>query len=158
MEERNRRFTNDEVTSIIRRALDGRGGADDVTYDDLEDIAKQSGITPSRLRQAIEEQETLGELENARTEFKKRQRQEFFNHFRSYCIVNGALILINVLSSREYFWFVWPMVGWGIGIAFHAVDALFPNEAKIERGAKRLLRKQQMIRAKQVYDRIGAGR
>ncbi len=33
----------------------------------------------------------------------------------------AALFLINALSSRAHWWFVWPAVGWGIGIVFHAV-------------------------------------
>lgn len=43
----------------------------------------------------------------------------FRSHFLAYAIVNAGLICINLLTSRDYFWFVWPMFGWGIGLVAH---------------------------------------
>ena len=34
-------------------------------------------------------------------------------------IVNGGLLAINLLSSPGHWWFYWPMLGWGIGLAAH---------------------------------------
>lgn len=31
------------------------------------------------------------------------------------------LFAINFFSSFEYKWFVWPLLGWGVGLAFHAL-------------------------------------
>lgn len=154
MEHPKRRFTSDEVTDIVRRALAGKGAHNDISYDELEDIARQSGISPGQLESAIEEQETLGRLEAAKDRYMKRKRDEFFQHLRAYCIVNGALVLINLMSSPGYLWFFWPLIGWGIGLAFHAADALYPSEMEIEKGARRLLRKEDRRRAKAIYDRI----
>lgn len=30
------------------------------------------------------------------------------------------LIVINILTSPGYYWFVWPLFGWGIGLTMHA--------------------------------------
>jgi hypothetical protein len=44
----------------------------------------------------------------------------FYSHLTAYIIVNGFLIAIYILTSFGYYpWFVWPMLGWGIGLAFH---------------------------------------
>ncbi len=153
MESANRRFTSDEVTSIIRRALEGRGSHDDVSMEELEDIASKSGVTLTRLREAIEEQETLGELDRAKQRVRDSARKEFFEHFRAYCIVNGGIFVINLMTGFDYPWFLWPMVGWGIGLAFHASEALFPNEKSIEVRAQRSLRKEARNRAKRAYDK-----
>ena len=42
-----------------------------------------------------------------------------------YVIVNAFLIAIWFLSSgtRSYFWPIWPIMGWGIGIAFQYFHA-----------------------------------
>lgn len=135
-----RRFTSEEVTSIVRRALESRGAHDTVDYDDLLEIARSSGISASGLDAAIREQETLGELEDAKAIWMVRRRAKFYAHLRSYLIINGVLFLINVITSRGYLWVVWPTLGWGIALAFDASDTFFVDEAKKERGARRILR------------------
>jgi hypothetical protein len=43
----------------------------------------------------------------------------FWGHARSYVIVIGILGLINLLTGFDYPWFLWPALGWGVGVAFH---------------------------------------
>ena len=43
----------------------------------------------------------------------------FRSHLLSYVIVNAGLVAINLTTSPEHLWFVWPMVGWGIGLVAH---------------------------------------
>ena len=42
----------------------------------------------------------------------------FYAHLASYLGVIGFLFLINIFSSR-YPWFLWPALGWGIGLFSH---------------------------------------
>lgn len=55
---------------------------------------------------------------------KKRvkAKKEFFQHLMSFAIVNLFLFVINLLTSPSYFWFVFPLMAWGVGLAFHYVD------------------------------------
>lgn len=41
-------------------------------------------------------------------------------HLFVYLAVNALLISINLSSSSETLWAVWPLLGWGIGLAGHA--------------------------------------
>ena len=41
----------------------------------------------------------------------------FRSHLMAYVLVNAALVAINLITSPEYFWAIWPMMGWGIGLA-----------------------------------------
>lgn len=60
--------------------------------------------------------EELYKLARQRVEEKKR----FFSHLATYIVVNAALVLIWTITSHGgYPWFVWPLGGWGIGLAFH---------------------------------------
>lgn len=143
MEHANRRYTEEEVSRIIRYALSRRGGVHDtIDHEELVDIARASGISSDSLEAAVEYMETEGALEEAKHEWIRRHRAEFYNHLTSYCIVNGFLVFINVWTSRGYFWAIWPIMGWGIGLAFHFVNTFFVSEAEIDRGARRLLRKK----------------
>lgn len=54
---------------------------------------------------------------------KKRVRmiKGFYIHLAVYVLVNILLFLINILTSPGVFWFYWPLLGWGIGLASHAI-------------------------------------
>ena len=41
-------------------------------------------------------------------------------HLFVYLCVNALLIGINLNFSPDNLWFIWPMLGWGIGLAGHA--------------------------------------
>ena len=50
----------------------------------------------------------------------RKARRGFMAHLVTYIIINSFLIFINLWTRPEVIWFVWPLAGWGIGIAFHA--------------------------------------
>jgi len=35
-------------------------------------------------------------------------------------LVNSGLFALNLFTSPQVWWFVWPLFGWGIGLAAHA--------------------------------------
>ena len=63
------------------------------------------------------------ENEEAYKRAKKRVEAKigFYIHFMVYVGVNILLILINFLTSPQYLWFKWPLMGWGIGLLFHGL-------------------------------------
>jgi hypothetical protein len=60
-------------------------------------------------------------------------------HALAYVMVNLLLIAIWITTSASFFWPVFPIFGWGIGLAFNAWDVLWPApgqrqvEAEMER-------------------------
>ena len=63
------------------------------------------------------------EKEEAYQKAKKRVEAKigFYIHLAVYVGVNILLIIINLITSSEYLWFKWPLIGWGIGVFFHAL-------------------------------------
>ena len=47
-------------------------------------------------------------------------RMGFYKHLAAYLGVNALLLVINLATSAEYLWFLWPLLGWGVAIAGHA--------------------------------------
>ena len=45
-------------------------------------------------------------------------------HLRTFILVNLLLIGIWAASGGGYFWPIWPILGWGIGVACHAAPLL----------------------------------
>ena len=46
----------------------------------------------------------------------------FYIHISIYIAVNTLLLVINLSTSPEYYWFKWPLFGWGIAVFFHALS------------------------------------
>lgn len=61
---------------------------------------------------------------------KKRVKEikGFYGNLVSYVLVISFLTFINLRYTPEHLWFYWPMLGWGIGVLFHAfgVFKIFP--------------------------------
>lgn len=52
--------------------------------------------------------------------------RNFFAHLGPYVIIITMLALINLLTS-DYPWFLWPALGWGVGIAFHLLSIILSS-------------------------------
>lgn len=50
---------------------------------------------------------------------RAKKKMDFFNHVLVYVVVNGFLFAINLFTSPGYLWAVWPLMGWGVGLALH---------------------------------------
>jgi hypothetical protein len=53
-------------------------------------------------------------------------RTAFLIHLAAYVAVNGGLLVLNALQTLEpgaarEWWAVWPLIGWGIGLAAHGL-------------------------------------
>jgi hypothetical protein len=83
----------------------------------------------------------FGELANREREAKRiARRQWFWLHFAVFAMTQVFLIVIWALSSVTYPWYIFPLFGWGIFVAAHAVYAFVvraPEEIMIEREARR---------------------
>jgi hypothetical protein len=117
-------YSKDEVDRIIRRALKLKKD-DTISHQELIDTAREFGIDPQTLEAAIEEDKAEFEKQSARTTRQLRRKARFHRHLWSYFIVIGALLLINIMTPGPW-WFQWPALGWGIGLAFNFKAAYFP--------------------------------
>lgn len=75
-----------------------------------------------------------------------KAKMGFYGHLTSYVIVNGMLIVLYLLTSIAagtlyYPWFIWVMLGWGIGLAFHYMGVFIFGDKDSPLG------RQQMIEA-----------
>ena len=67
----------------------------------------------------VTEQSTL--REQALKRLKKRR--DFRVHLLVYALVNGLLVVIWAMTDmRGFFWPIFPMAGWGIGLVLNGWD------------------------------------
>ncbi|MCP4543021.1 MAG: 2TM domain-containing protein [Chloroflexi bacterium] len=48
--------------------------------------------------------------------------KKFYVHLGVYVLVNLSLFLRNIIISPDRLWFFWPLLGWSIAIALHALS------------------------------------
>jgi hypothetical protein len=49
-----------------------------------------------------------------------KAKRDFTTNLVSYAVINAMLIGIWAVTGAGYFWPIWVILGWGIGIAMHA--------------------------------------
>ena len=97
------------VDALRRHAGDGRL--------DVEELDKRIA--------AAYEAKTRGELNRLTHDLPRERRSRprrdgFPEHLWSYLQVMALLIVIWALTGADYFWPIWPMVGWGFFVLSHA--------------------------------------
>lgn len=45
----------------------------------------------------------------------------FYGNLTSYVVVNIGLLALNLITSPAHLWFLYPAIGWGIGVAIHGM-------------------------------------
>ena len=89
------------------------------------------------------------DFEFRRAKKRVRAKKGFFYHLASYAIIIGFLFLINMVTGPSDVWFIFPALGWGVGLAFHYIGVFgvpFFNFGSAEWEEKELekeLQKQQ---------------
>jgi hypothetical protein len=84
-----------------------------------------------------------------RAKKKVEAKMGFYFHLAAYVTVNTLLIIINLTTSSQYLWFKWPLIGWGLGVLFHALGvfafagALSVKDRMIEKEMKKQSRDKQ---------------
>ena len=76
-----------------------------------------------------------------RAKDKVEQLKGFYGNLISYCIVIPILIFINHRTT-DFQWFWFPMFGWGMGLAFHALETFGYGKSWEERKIQELMNKE----------------
>jgi hypothetical protein len=58
------------------------------------------------------------------------QNPGFLIHLSVYIAVNLFLIALNVWQSPNEIWFIWPLIGWGIGVMGHAAGIVLSGRSR----------------------------
>ncbi|WP_200949245.1 2TM domain-containing protein [Phycicoccus sp. Soil748] len=94
-----------------------------------DDVRTPTGAGPT---------EDLGELREQALK-RLKDKRGLMAHVLSYVMVNLLLVAVWYATGHHFFWPLFPLFGWGIGLVFHAWDVLRPEprpdqvEAEMER-------------------------
>jgi eukaryotic-like serine/threonine-protein kinase len=127
-----RSFSTQQVSQILRRAVDlGERRRPGLSRDDLAQVAREVGVPDTAVDAALAElarPKAIAERRPRRRWSKlspaaRRRRQilRFKRHAAVYGVFCLFFIALDVFSGPGV-WAMWPILGWGIGVALHAVS------------------------------------
>jgi hypothetical protein len=68
-----------------------------------------------------------------------RRKMDFLRHVIIYLVVMAVLAVINNVTGGGYQWWLWPALGWGIGVVANFLSAFLYSGGSLE---KRLIQKE----------------
>ena len=88
--------------------------------------------------------------------FKAKKRVEelkgFYGNLIAYIVVNIGLMVINLVTSPQYLWFLWSLGWWGVGLLFHGFKVFdympFFSKDWEERKIKEFIEKEEQTKKK----------
>ena len=88
--------------------------------------------------------DSLADPMRARAIKQLKKRHDFMTHLLAYVLVNSFIVVIwAVTNSGGFFWPVFPIVGWGIGLVMNAWDVWHPAEFEEDQIQRELARMRQ---------------
>lgn len=138
------KYTQEEMELILQRALSQKSQGGDISREQLIEVGKELGLTEQDLERAVADEKHNGTaLKEAREEVLEKKKQGWKEHFLWYIGVNSITMGLNFMQEDGRFtWALFMLLGWGIGMASHTITTFFPDKKKLDKAARKLLRKQ----------------
>jgi len=99
---------------------------------------------PILTKQITVMEETVDYNENNayfRAKERVKKLKGFYGNLISYCVVIPTLIFVNLKFMPQFQWFWFSMLGWGLGLTFHAFETFGYGKSWEERKIQEILNK-----------------
>tara|TARA_B100000809_G_scaffold3549_1_gene3838 strand:+ start:45041 stop:45316 length:276 start_codon:yes stop_codon:yes gene_type:complete len=70
------------------------------------------------------EEELSKEERYTKAMLKVKELKGFYGHLTAYCIVMPFLAYLNYSTSPQFYWFWFPLLGWGFGLFMYSLQVL----------------------------------
>jgi hypothetical protein len=100
-------------------ALREHAGIGRLTMDELDQRAEAAFAARTRGDLHVLFDDLPGQLPARRSRRLAVKKRAHAVHVRAYVLVSLGLVALWALSGAGYFWPVWPIMGWGIGVVSH---------------------------------------
>lgn len=84
-----------------------------------------------------EEKNRLSSFQRAQE--RVNEMKSFYTHLIAFLMINPFLIFVNYYTYWDFQWFWFPLFGWGIGLATHALKIYGIGSGWEERKIKKLM-------------------
>ena len=56
-----------------------------------------------------------------RAQKRVEEIKKFYEHLTVYVLVNPIVIVVNLMTSPGYLYFIWSLLGWGMAVILHGL-------------------------------------
>jgi hypothetical protein len=151
------RYTQEQVNAILKRALQRKeigDLSDDLSHRELLETAKEVGIDPRDVEQAIAEERRAAELRADAAEWKAERAARLRAMATTWAAINALCTVINFVLGPPW-WFLWVLIPWGTILLLSALRTRNgPSPHELTQRRERRLRKQ---RNEEIRARIQTG-
>lgn len=118
----------------------------------VEQNEKEFSVSIPILTKQVTVMETDNNNNNERDMYLKAQKRVedikgFYSHMTSFIVVNIGLMMLNLFTNPSHLWFLYPLIGWGVGLAAHGMSVFnympFLNSNWEERKIRELMGKER---------------
>jgi len=74
-----------------------------------------------------------------------KKKRDFQGHLLVYVLVNAFIVAIWAVTGSGFFWPIFPIIGWGIGVVLNAWDVYRADELDEDR----IGREMEMLRRRE---------
>jgi hypothetical protein len=89
--------------------------------------------TDDQHREELETQATAEDELRLKAITQLRKRADFRTHVFIFVLVNSLLVVVWAVTGAPFFWPIFPILGWGVGLAANAWDVYRPDPVTEER-------------------------
>lgn len=126
-------YDSEDIQQILQIALARKGEEDELTRQQLWEIAAELDIDSKTIQAAEQDWLERKTIDRNRQAFDLYRRDRFKQKLIKYIIVNGFLVSINFLTAGTVGWSLYVLLFWGVGIASQAWDTFHNRGEKYER-------------------------
>ncbi|MBF2005183.1 MAG: 2TM domain-containing protein [Chlorogloeopsis fritschii C42_A2020_084] len=146
-------YSQEDVQQILKLAIahQSKDQEKEFSYEQLLEIAAELEISPETLKLAERDwQVTQGEIQQ-RQAFNAYRTERFKKRFGKFSIVNGVLLLVDLVGGGGLSWSLYILLFWGLGIGLDAWNTFQIKGEEYEIAFQNWYRKHQL---KQTFNRV----
>lgn len=138
-----RRYTAEELETIVRRALERQGTGDGFDHGALVEAGRDIGVSAEEMEVAAAEVALERDRRRWEEAARARRRGRFWSRLSVFVVFHAGLFVIDALTGGGW-WFHWVLLGTGFPMALDALRLYRPlTEREVERERRREEREQR---------------
>ncbi len=136
-------YSEDQVDQILRYALAKKTNGQNLTKQQIYEIASDMGISETDFLASVQEWQSTQVVRKEQVEFDRYKQKALKSNVLKYAIVNSFLVALNLLTSGKIGWAVYPLLFWGLAVAMDAWSTYQKESDEYEKQFQKWLRKQK---------------
>lgn len=139
-------YSEEQVDQILRYALAKRTNGQNLTKQQIYEIASDMGVSETDFLAAVQEWQSTQVVRKEQVEFDKYKKKSFQSNVLKYAIVNSFLVVLNLFTSGNIGWAIYPLLFCGLAVALDAWVTYQTESEEYEKQFQKWLQKQKRDR------------